>query len=94
MMAGARNTEAASLDTTIGTLLTQYQAYRDVSVTGEPTNAPADYLLRSMFTRLMADADLKQILVQAGFATNHFKPHGKNEAASPTLVLIDPKAVA
>lgn len=93
-MAGARNTEAASLDTTIGTLLTQFQAYRDVSVTGEPANAPADYFIRSMFTRLMADTDLKQILIQAGFATNHFKPIGLNEATGNTLVLFDPKAVA
>lgn len=93
-MAGLRNSEAASLDTTIGTLLTEYQAYRDVAVTGEPANATADYFIRSLFTRLMADADLEQILIQAGFGTNHFKPHGKNEAASPTLVLIDPRAVA
>lgn len=93
-MAGARNAAAAALDTTIGTLITQYNTYAAVVATGEPPNATADYFLNSLFNRLLGVTDLKQKTRQFMFAAPHFRPANKRDFASPTLVLLDPKASA
>ena len=93
-MAGARNTEAASLDTTIGNLVTEYATYAAVAVTGEKSNAPANYMLRSLINRLSANADLKQAMIQMGFNFQHHKPLGIAEKSAQTLVILDPNAGA
>lgn len=88
----ARTATASALDTTIGTLLTQYAAYKAVSVTGEHPDATANYFLRSLVQRLMTNSELKQAMIQAGFSFAHYKPLGLSEGATPTLAVLDPKA--
>ena len=94
-MAGARNSEAGDIDTTIGTLLTQFATYKAVSVTGEADHTASNYFLRSLFNRLETNSDLSNYMSHI-VPYNHpaFKPVSKAEAASPTLVLIDPQSVA
>ena len=93
-MAGPRNAEAATLDTAVGTLITAYDAYTAVAVTGEPKNAAADYFLRSCLTRLAASPSLNYVLMQRmGLAQAHFNaPSLNNPSANALLVTIDPKA--
>lgn len=88
----ARTTAASNLDTTIGTLLSQFATYRAVAVSGEPSSAPGSYFLRSLFQRLSTDADLENAMREIMYAFPHYKPAGLNEVAAATIVNLDPSA--
>lgn len=89
-MAGARNTEADTLDTAIDAVVTAYAAWEAVSVSGERSAATKRYFVKSLFNKLGANTTLKnQFRKMIGFMALGYTPEG-----SADIVDIDPNSVA